>query len=150
MQMICALLVFQTSELPRPLAELSPWVDWLVTPREEVYERLAAQAHRRFVKTHTPLDGIPLDSRATYIVVARHPLDMAVSLYHQGDNLDRERIAELTGQAQSSVPQSERPLLHGGEMLSSDELAHYHARTEGMAPPDLLAWLHRKENADGH
>ena len=48
--------------------------------------------HRRFVKTHTPLDGIPLDPRATYIVVARHPLDMAVSLYHQGDNLDRERI----------------------------------------------------------
>jgi aryl sulfotransferase len=30
-------------------------------------------------------------------VVARNPLDMAVSLYHQGNNLDRERIAELTG-----------------------------------------------------
>jgi hypothetical protein len=34
----------------------------------------------------------------TYVVVARHPLDMAVSLYHQGANLDRKRIAELTGQ----------------------------------------------------
>ena len=71
-----------------------------------MYARLDAQTHRRFVKTHTPLDGIPIDPRATYIVVARHPLDMAVSLYHQGDNLDRERISELTGQPLATT---ERP-----------------------------------------
>jgi len=98
-QMICALLVFQTPDLPAPLVELSPWLDWLGTPREEAMARLEAQDHRRFVKTHTPLDGLSLDPRATYLVVARHPLDMAVSLHHQGDNLDRERIARLTGQA---------------------------------------------------
>ena len=63
-----------------------------------VFARLAAQPHRRFIKTHTPLDGVPLDPRAHYVVVARHPLDMAVSLYHQSANLDRARIAELTGQ----------------------------------------------------
>lgn len=50
-QMICALLVFQNQNLPAPLAELSPWLDWLVTPRDEVYARLSAQRHRRFVKT---------------------------------------------------------------------------------------------------
>ncbi|GIH20331.1 sulfotransferase domain-containing protein [Rugosimonospora africana] len=98
MQMICALLVFQDPVLPEPLSALSPWLDWLITPREEVFARLAAQEHRRIVKTHTPLDGIPLDPRATYIVVARHPLDMAVSLYHQSDNLNHARIRELSGQ----------------------------------------------------
>ncbi len=97
MQMICALLVFRTPDLPRPLVELSPWLDWLGIPQDEVYRQLDAQSHRRFIKTHTPLDGLPLDERATFIVVARHPLDMAVSLYHQGDNLDRQRISELTG-----------------------------------------------------
>jgi aryl sulfotransferase len=97
MQMICALLVFRTPELPAPLSALSPWLDWLVVPHEEVLAQLAAQQHRRFIKTHTPLDGIPLDPRATYVVVARQPLDMAVSLFHQADNLNRERIAELTG-----------------------------------------------------
>jgi hypothetical protein len=97
-QMICALLVFQRPVLPAPLAELSPWVDWLGTPTNELFAKLDAQTHRRFLKTHTPLDGIPLDDRVTYIVVARHPLDMAVSLYHQGDNLDREKISEMTGQ----------------------------------------------------
>jgi hypothetical protein len=100
MQMICALLVLQTPDLPAPLTVLSPWLDWLVEPRDEVVARLAAQEHRRFVKTHTPLDGVPLDARATYIVVARHPLDMAVSLYHQGANLNRQRLAELTGEPQ--------------------------------------------------
>jgi aryl sulfotransferase len=111
MQTICALLVFQTAELPAPLATLSPWLDWLVGPREEVYARLAAQQHRRFIKTHTPLDGLPLDPRATYIVVGRHPLDMAVSLYHQANNLDRERIRTLTGApAPAQPPKPPKPL----------------------------------------
>lgn len=96
-QMICALLVLQTTDLPRPLSVLSPWLDWKGTPLEQVVADLEAQPHRRFIKTHTPLDGLPLDERATYIVVARHPLDMAVSLYYQGNNLDRRRISELIG-----------------------------------------------------
>ena len=98
MQMICALLVFQTPRLPAPLGELSPWLDWQTVPREELFARLAAQPHRRIIKSHTPLDGIPADPRATYIVVARHPLDMAVSLYHQGSNIDRARVRRLAGQ----------------------------------------------------
>ncbi|MDQ3781627.1 MAG: sulfotransferase domain-containing protein, partial [Actinomycetota bacterium] len=97
MQMICALLVFQTQDPPAPLFELSPWLDWLAEPHQEVLARLAAQRHRRFVKTHTPLDGIPIDSEVTYIVVARHPLDAAVSMYHHGDNLDRGFIRGLIG-----------------------------------------------------
>ncbi len=113
MQMICALLVFRSSELPAPLAELSPWLDWLVEPLDEVVARLDAQHHRRFIKTHTPLDGLPNDTRATYIVVARHPLDMAVSLYHQGSNLDWERIRHLSGQAGEAVEPSPRPPLLG-------------------------------------
>ena len=33
-QMICALLIFQAPELPAPLAQLSPWLDHLIAPRE--------------------------------------------------------------------------------------------------------------------
>lgn len=77
-----------------------------------MYARLSAQRHRRFIKTHTPLDGIPLDHRATYIVVFRDPLDMAVSLYHQGDNIDRERLRQLTGQPPPDRPAAPRPPLH--------------------------------------
>ena len=102
-QMICALLIFQTPDLPASLGQLSPWLDFLTTPREEVYARLAAQEHRRFIKTHTPLDGVPLDPRVTYIVTARHPLDMAVSLYHQGANIDRALMRQLTGQPEPAA-----------------------------------------------
>jgi aryl sulfotransferase len=117
MQMICALLIFQTPDLPAPLPALSPWLDWLIVPREEVIDRLQAQSHRRFIKTHTPLDGVVLDPRATYIVVARHPLDMAVSLFHQGSNLNRVRLAELTGNpAPTPDPAPAPPPMHDSLM----------------------------------
>jgi aryl sulfotransferase len=96
-QMICLLLVFQTPDLPEPLSVLSPWMDFLTRPVEDVHARLAAQTHRRVIKTHTPLDGVPLDDRVTYVVVARHPLDAAVSLYFHSGNIDRVRLAELIG-----------------------------------------------------
>jgi aryl sulfotransferase len=109
-QMICLLLVFATPDLPGRLSALSPWLDWLVQPKGEVAALLEAQTHRRVIKTHTPLDGVPLDDRATYIVVGRHPLDVAVSLYHHSDNIDRRRMAELTGQPEA--PRRTRPPLH--------------------------------------
>src|SRR6185437_10320708 len=41
--------------------------------------------------------------------VARHPLDMAVSLYHHYVNLDFARIRELAGQPQSQPEPDGRP-----------------------------------------
>ncbi len=112
LQMICALLIFQNPDLPAPLDRLSPWLDWLAIPADEMYASLGAQTHRRFIKTHTPLDGVPIVREASYIVVARHPLDMAVSLYHQGDNINRERLRQLTGAPPPQGPQRERLPLH--------------------------------------
>jgi aryl sulfotransferase len=83
MQMICALLIFQTPDLPAPLWQLSPWLDTPDVPPEHVDAQLAVQRHRRFIKTHTPLAGIPSAARVTYVVTARHPLDAFVSMYHQ-------------------------------------------------------------------
>jgi aryl sulfotransferase len=111
-QMICALLIFQTPRLPAPLAELSPWLDHLIAPRDQVYAQLATQPHRRFIKTHSPLDGIPLDPRASYIVTARHPLDMFVSLYHQAGNIDRAKLRRLTGQPEPTGPPRPGRSLH--------------------------------------
>ena len=65
-------------------------------PRDEKFARLAAQPHRRFIKTHTPLDGLPVDPARHLHLVARHPLDMAVSLDRQGD--------DLTGPSYGSSP----------------------------------------------
>jgi aryl sulfotransferase len=97
LQMICAVLIFQSPELPAPLWRLSPWLDHTIVPLDDVYTQLAEQPHRRFIKTHTPLDGLPLHPQVTYIVTARHPLDMFVSLRHQLDNIDHSRLWQLAG-----------------------------------------------------
>lgn len=96
-QAILLMLVHGT-DLPDTLAELSPWVDHLVEPVDELAARLEAQPHRRVLKSHTPLDGLPHRAGVHRVVVARNPLDAAVSLYHQGLNFDRERMAKLSGQ----------------------------------------------------
>ncbi|GAA4756219.1 glycolipid sulfotransferase [Nocardioides endophyticus] len=111
MQQILVSMIHGSPDLPAPLGELSPWVDWLVEPEDALFQRLEEQAGRRVVKTHTPLDGVVLDLRAAYVVVVRDPLDVAVSLFHQGDNIDRERVAELTGEPVR--PSSPRPPLAG-------------------------------------
>ncbi len=105
-QMICALLVFQTADLPAPLTTLSPWLDMLLRPVDEVHRQLAEQRHRRFIKTHTPLAGLHLAANVTYVVTARDPRDMAISLYHQGTNLDRDVIRRLLGEPQTPAETS--------------------------------------------
>src|SRR6266516_6062253 len=90
MQMICALLIFGDAVLPRPLTELSPWLDIETASISNVSATLAAQRHRRFIKTHTPLDGLPFDERVTYICVGRDPRDAAISSDHHLGNMHRE------------------------------------------------------------
>jgi aryl sulfotransferase len=80
MQQCCSVLIFQTATPPKPMADVSPWLDMLTAPLDEVLALLDAQEHRRFIKTHTPLDGLPEDDRLTYICVGRDPRDVAHSL----------------------------------------------------------------------
>ncbi len=116
-QMICALLVLQDPELPAPLATLSPWIDMVTQPRAEVFADLAAQRHRRFVKTHTPLDGLPVRADVTYLCVGRDPRDVALSMDHHVGNLDlpsvlrrREEAAAADGiELPPLPPPRERP-----------------------------------------
>jgi hypothetical protein len=90
MQMCCALLIFQQPQPPAPLAELSPWLDMLTWPLDEVVALLDAQQHRRFIKTHTPLDGLPWDERVTYVCVARDPRDASLSMENHMANMNME------------------------------------------------------------
>ncbi len=87
-QMICALLVLQEPVLTQPLSALSPWLDMLSRARRDVVADLEAQRHRRFIKTHTPLDGLPLDTSVTYLCVGRDPRDAALSMDNHWGNLD--------------------------------------------------------------
>ena len=93
-QNICAMLVLGTTTFDRPMAELSPWIDQNTHDLAQTLADLRSQQHRRFIKSHTPLDGLPWHDDVTYIAVARDPRDVAVSFDHHWQNLDIERVLE--------------------------------------------------------
>jgi aryl sulfotransferase len=87
-QMICALLVFQTTEFETSLDRISPWLDMQTRDIASVRADLEAQTHRRFIKTHTPFDALPFDADVTYICVGRDPRDVFRSYDHHMANMD--------------------------------------------------------------
>ncbi len=109
MQMLCALLIFDGPEFPAPLEEVSPWLDMVNRPLTDVATPLAAQVHRRFIKTHTPLDGLPRHADVTYLVIGREPRDVAISLEHHYANMDFERFLALRTAAVSTTDLAAMP-----------------------------------------
>ena len=105
-QGICALLVYQSTDLPLPLWQLSPWLDVPRVPIDQVMAGLDAQTNRRVVKSHIPLDGLPYHEAVTYLVVARDPRDIFVSLTKHIANM-RADIRLLNGE--SPWPRDEIP-----------------------------------------
>jgi hypothetical protein len=89
-QMICGLLIFRQQRFPATLDLVSPWLDMLTRPLPEVVRDLDAQQHRRFIKSHTPLDGLPFDDRVTYICIGRDPRDVALSFGNHMANMNVE------------------------------------------------------------
>jgi aryl sulfotransferase len=85
--------VFQDSEA-RPLNVVSPWIDGRAGRTEETHHAIEAQKHRRFLKSHTPLDGLPLHDGVRYIFVGRDGRDALMSLHNFLFNLT-DRIFEV-------------------------------------------------------
>jgi hypothetical protein len=87
-QMICGLLIFQTPEFPQPLDLLSPWLEMRLRRKSDVFALYETQTQRRFIKSHTPFDGLPAAEGVTYLCVGRDPRDVALSWNQHMANLD--------------------------------------------------------------
>lgn len=85
-QAICAMLIFDTPELTVRPGVISPWFDATHHPVEDVAAMLEAQTHRRVIKTHTPLDGIPYFPQCRYLAVYRDPRDAHFSMRNHAVN----------------------------------------------------------------
>ena len=71
-------------------AEASPWLDMRIFPLEQTLGALEAQTHRRFIKTHLPLDALVFSPRAKYIYIGRDARDIVWSAYnHQASFTDQ-------------------------------------------------------------
>ncbi len=146
-QMLCALLVFDGSVFPAPLDAISPWLDMCNQSIDEVRAKLAAQTHRRFIKTHTPLDGIPLRAEVTYVVVGRDPRDVAVSYEHHAANMDYDRFLELRAKVMGDdgVAEFGRPGIAPADPV---ERMRAFVRSDALTGPlSLAAVLHHMTTA---
>ena len=102
MQHIVGMVLLDRPDLGAQISSLSPWLDMLIRTDDEVFGLLESQRHRRFIKTHTPLDGVPRLPSVTYITVIRHPLDVAMSNLDHSDNERFDRLVELRAAAVGS------------------------------------------------
>jgi hypothetical protein len=98
-QMLCALLVHQTPDLPLPLTRLSRWLERHTEPVEKVVADFDAQPYRRIIKTHTPLDGLPYRDDATYVFCGRDPRDAFLSMQDHMANISEESRREALARA---------------------------------------------------
>jgi aryl sulfotransferase len=81
MQQIVGQLIF-AGDPAVTVSELSPWMDLRVPPKPVKLAAVEAQTHRRFLKTHLPVDALVLSPKAKYVFVARDGRDVVWSLYN--------------------------------------------------------------------
>jgi aryl sulfotransferase len=64
------------------VAAMSPWLDLRVPHKSEKLPVIEAQQHRRFLKTHLPVDALVWSPRAKYLYIGRDGRDVVWSMHN--------------------------------------------------------------------
>jgi aryl sulfotransferase len=107
MQQIVSQLIFNGAE-GLNVHRLSPWYDFRHYP-PDVRLAFDAQTHRRFVKTHLPVDALVFSPDAKYIYIGRDGRDAAWSFHNHHINLTDEMFQQLN----SGMPEGSPPFERG-------------------------------------
>ena len=81
LQQIISQLIFNGAE-GLQLDSLSPWLDLRLPSKAVKLAALESQTHRRFIKTHLPVDALVFSPQAKYIYIGRDGRDIVWSLHH--------------------------------------------------------------------
>jgi len=108
------------------VAEVSPWLDLRVPPKAVKLPLVEAQTHRRFLKTHLPVDALRFSPRAKYLYIARDGRDVVWSMYNHHANANRSWYEALNDTPGRVGPPIEPP------------------------PPDVLRYFDEWLERDGH
>jgi len=106
-QQIVAQLIFEGAE-DVPVNMISPWYDLRIVP-PEARAAVAAQPHRRVVKTHLPADALVMSPKAKYLYVGRDGRDVIWSMYNHHANFKPHMLEVFNG-----------PGLHGDPLPPAD------------------------------
>ena len=88
-QQIIAQLLFN-GDPNLEVAEMSPWLDLRVPPKEVKLPVVEAQTHRRFLKTHLPVDALVFSPQAKYLYIGRDGRDVVWSMYNHHANANEK------------------------------------------------------------
>ena len=108
-QAIVANILFPEQSFPTPVWQMSPWLDFRPPPVEEVLATLEAQTHRRFIKTHLPLDALRFFPELKYIFVSRDGRDVFMSMwnhYTHYTDATYARINDTPGRVGAELPRA--------------------------------------------
>ena len=89
-------LVFKGDPGAPPTGAISPWVDARFHgDLDEIARGLRSLPHRRFLKSHLALDGLPWYPEVRYLVVGRDPRDVFMSLWNHYGNYTEQIMERL-------------------------------------------------------
>lgn len=126
-QTIVTNMLFPHGDMPGSVSAISPWLEMRLGPLDEILTSLEAQTHRRCLKTHLPLDGLPFFDEVKYVVVGRDPRDVFMSLVnHYGSHTPQ--FYELM----NSLPERQ-----------GDPFPDYHERYDGDIHKLWQDWITR-------
>lgn len=129
-QQIVSQLIFGGAE-GIEVSRLSPWVDLRIMP-PEVIAGLELQSHRRFLKTHLPVDALVFSPKAKYIYIGRDGRDAIWSLFNHHINATDDFFDRF-----NSTPGLTGPKLERG---TADVHEFYRAWFDGDGHPYWPFW----------
>ncbi len=108
LQQIVSQLIFNGKE-DMEVAEMSPWLDLRVPPKEIKLPAVEQQQHRRFLKTHLPVDALVFSPKAKYIYIGRDGRDVVWSMYNHHANANEHWYHALNDTPGRIGPPIEKP-----------------------------------------
>ena len=96
MQMIVKHLIIQNGKWDS-FHDISPWLEANFSPIEDIISTIEAQTHRRFIKSHLALDGLPYFEHLKYILVCRDPRDVFMSWWNHYGTMTDDRLPPYDG-----------------------------------------------------
>jgi aryl sulfotransferase len=108
LQQILSQLIFNGAT-DQDVAALSPWVDLRLPPKDVKLAALKEQSHRRFIKTHLPVDALVYSPDAKYIYIARDGRDVVWSYYNHHSNLNDLFYKEINAVGGPGIEPAEPP-----------------------------------------
>jgi aryl sulfotransferase len=145
LQQIVGQLIFEGAA-GIPILALSPWLEYRALPLDKVLAMLAAQTHRRVIKTHLPADAIVHSPNARYIYIGRDGRDALWSWYEHHHAYTDFIYGVLNDSAGRIGPPFPRP--------GNDVVAYYHRWLDEDGYPawpffsNIASWWEVREQAN--